>query len=515
MHTCMFIERNAIRFPEAVAAEQDGTQVTWRVFRDHVASVAAGLSTHGVGCGDRVAILAENAAAYIELTYATHWIGATSVPLNTRWTPEEVAFALEDCGASLLFVDGVGAACYQQIPVPERGHVEVFALDRAESLPVRVVSSVDELRGTQPVGQPVAPADGVASIFYTGGTTGRSKGVQLTHGNHVMHSLAFAAELQLTHGLRHLHVAPMFHIADSLFFHVITALGGAHVVITRFEVGACADALSGLSIDQTILVPTMIGMMMNDAAGLKGLQALGRLFYGASPIPQALLDRLMAECPQLDLVQLYGQTESAPVLTVLSDRDHRVVGGAVTRSAGRAMLGCEIAVLDPEDRPVPAGAHGEIAARGPQITPGYLNRPAENASTFRHDWLHTGDAGYIDERGYVYVTDRIKDMIISGGENVYSVEVEQALYALEGVDQCCVIGVPHDKWGEAVHAVVVPRNGHALDRDAVLAHCAERLASYKRPLDVTVRETPLPISGAGKILKRVVREEIRGAPGPV
>jgi len=511
MHTCEFVERNAIRHPEVVATEEQGRQLDWGEFRDNVARLAAGLSATGVGFGDRVAVLAENSVAYIELTYATQWLGGVSVPINTRWTPEEVAFALSDCDARILFVDRVGADCCQRMEPELGGSIRLFALESQQALAVSVESSLPDLRASQGAGRPVATADGVASIFYTGGTTGRSKGVQLTHANHVLHSLALAAELSLAHGTRHLHVAPMFHIADSLFFHVVTALGGTHVVVPRFEPQSCGQTLSTTSMDQTILVPTMIGMLMNEKVGRAGLKALGSLYYGASPMPQALLERLMAECPELELVQLYGQTESGPVLTVLGSDDHHRTDRVVTRSAGRAMLGCEVGIVDPRDNFLQAGEHGEIVARGPQVTPGYLNRPEENARTFRGGWLHTGDAGFMDDEGYVYITDRIKDMIISGGENVYSVEVEQAIYALDGIDQCCVVGVQHEKWGETVHAIVVPKAGSAIDRATVLAHCSHRLASYKRPLEVTIREEPLPVSGAGKILKRVLRDELAKA----
>lgn len=508
MHTCSFIERNAIRYPDDTATEEAGVRQSWRTFRDRIAALAGGLAAKGVQAGDRVAILAENSVAYMEITYATHWLGAVSVPINTRWTPDEVAFALQDSSAKWIFIDQLGAGCYAKMPADVRNAVGPVALD-ATAQSVDGALTVDSLLSAEPVTALRSADDDVASIFYTGGTTGRSKGVQLTHANHVLHSLAFAAELSLTHRMRHLHVAPMFHIADALFFHVVTALGGVHHVIPRFEPSACAQAILDQNIDQTILVPTMIGMMMNEEAGRAGLKKLGRLFYGASPMPQALLDRLMRECPSLDLIQAYGQTEASPVLTLLSGDDHRNATGDITRSAGRPILGCEVAIFDANDQPLPPGAHGEIVARGPQVTPGYLNRPDENRDTFRGGWLHTGDAGVIDERGYVYVTDRIKDMIVTGGENVYSVEVEQALYQLEGVDQCCVVGIPHEKWGEAVHAVIVKKAGSPLDRQGVLDHCAGTLANYKRPLDVTFRDEPLPISGAGKILKRLVRDEIR------
>ena len=509
MHTCTFIERNATRYPDATATEEDGRTLSWQEFRDNVCRLAAGLSSAGVAPGDRIAILAENSAAYIELTYATQWLGAVSVPINTRWTSDEVAFALSDCGARFLFIDGPGADTCQNMDPQTRDSLRLFAIHSEQALSVTVESTLPDLRADEGAKQPLSATEGVASIFYTGGTTGRSKGVQLTHANHVLHSLAMAAELSLAHGTRHLHVAPMFHIADSLFIHTVTALGGAHVVVPRFEPQLCGQTLSAAAIDQTILVPTMIGMLMNEEVGRAGLRRLGRLFYGASPMPQAIMERLMAECPQLELVQLYGQTESGPVLTVLRPDDHLRTDRPVTRSAGRAMLGCEVRIVDPEDKVLPVGKHGEIAARGPQVSPGYLNRPEENASTFRGGWLHTGDAGFMDEEGYVYVTDRIKDMIITGGENVYSVEVEQVVYSLDGVDACCVVGVPHEKWGEAVHAIVVPKAGSDLDAATVLAHCAEHLANYKRPRGVTIRETPLPVSGAGKILKRVLREELR------
>ncbi|MHA7834051.1 MAG: AMP-binding protein, partial [Algiphilus sp.] len=412
MHTCSFIERNAIRYPDDTATEEAGVRQSWRAFRDRITALAGGLAAKGVRAGDRVAILAENSVAYMEVTYATQWLGAVSVPINTRWTPDEVAFALEDSSAQWIFIDQLGAGCYAKMPAEVRKAVGPVALDAAAQA-VDGALTLDSLLSAEPVSALRHADDDVASIFYTGGTTGRSKGVQLTHANHVLHSLAFAAELSLTHRMRHLHVAPMFHIADALFFPVGTALGGVHHVIPRFEPSACAKAILDQDIDQTILVPTMIGMMMNEDAGRAGLKKLRRLLYGASPMPQALLDRVMKECPSLELIQAYGQTESSPVLTLLSGDDHRNPTGDITRSAGRAMLGCEVAIFDANDQPLPPGAHGEIVARGPQVTPGYLNRPDENRDTFRGGWLHTGDAGVMDERGYVYVTDRIKDMIVT------------------------------------------------------------------------------------------------------
>jgi long-chain acyl-CoA synthetase len=229
--------------------------------------------------------------------------------------------------------------------------------------------------------------------------------------------------------------------------------------------------------------------------------------YGASPISEAVLDRAMARLPGVKFVQGYGMTELSPLATLLPAEDHVGAGRAKGRhrSAGRAALGIEVKIVDADDRPVAPGTVGEIAVRGDVVMMGYWNRPEETAKAVIDGWMHTGDGGYMDEDGFVYVVDRIKDMIITGGENVYSTEVENVVAQHPAVLQCAVIGVPDPQWGEAVHAVIVVKAGTTLDAAEVISFCKERIGGYKCPRSVDVRTDPLPMSGAGKILKRELR----------
>ncbi|MGB3622420.1 MAG: AMP-binding protein, partial [Ketobacter sp.] len=229
-------------------------------------------------------------------------------------------------------------------------------------------------------------------------------------------------------------------------------------------------------------------------------------------MPETITKQILKHYPDLDMTQCYGQTESSPVLTLLKSDGHgKGEPLPQAKSAGRAMMGTEIRIADEDDQILATGETGEVIARGPQVMRGYWKREAETEKALRGGWLHTGDAGFMDEQGFVYIVDRIKDMIISGGENVYSVEVEQAIYELPSVAQCAVIGLPHDKWGETVHAVVVPKPSHEITEEQITTHCKVLLADYKQPRSITIRTEALPLSGAGKILKRELRTELTGA----
>jgi long-chain acyl-CoA synthetase len=290
---------------------------------------------------------------------------------------------------------------------------------------------------------------------------------------------------------------------------MITHVAGRHIFIPRFEPRACAQALAEHAVTETILVPTMIQMLIEQPEFTAfDLSKLQRLFYGASPMPEAVALDLMAKLPWVAAWQLYGQTESAPLLTGLDARYHTTQGpyAGRLRSAGRAMPATELRIVDADDREVPRGTVGEIVARGPNVMLGYWGREDLSRATLRGGWLHTGDAAYMDDAGFIFISDRLKDMIISGGENVYSTEVENAMYQHPDVAQCAVIGVPDDKWGERVHAIVVPRAGSEPDPAALIAHCRQLIADYKCPRSVSFRGEPLPLSGAGKVLKTELRK---------
>jgi acyl-CoA synthetase (AMP-forming)/AMP-acid ligase II len=295
----------------------------------------------------------------------------------------------------------------------------------------------------------------------------------------------------------------MFHLADGAAWVARNALGGTHVMVPAFTPAGVAHAIEEHRVTDVLLVPTMIQMLVDDpsTAGAD-LSSLRSLLYGASSISQAVLERAAARLPGAELTQAYGMTELSPVTTLLLPADHG--DDRLRRSAGRSAPHAEVRIVDDEDREVPRGTVGEIVARGGHVMAGYWNRPEETAAAVRDGWMHTGDGGYMDDGGYVFVVDRIKDMIVTGGENVYSAEVENALAAHPAVASCAVIGVPDDEWGERVHAVVVLAAGAATTAPALRFHVKERIAGYKAPRTVEFVDA-LPISGAGKILKRELR----------
>jgi acyl-CoA synthetase (AMP-forming)/AMP-acid ligase II len=252
----------------------------------------------------------------------------------------------------------------------------------------------------------------------------------------------------------------------------------------------------------------MIGMLLQDSALEKtDTSKLGRLIYGASPISQAILKEAMAKMPETKFIHAYGQTELAPLVTLLGS-DYHVLDGPKAdkiRSVGQPVVAVEIEIVDAEGKELPRGTVGEVCVRGATAMLGYWNKPEQTAEALKDGWVHTGDGGYMDEDGFIYIVDRVKDMIITGGENVYSAEVENAIMQYPGLAECAVIGIPDAKWGEAVHAIVVPREGETPDPDAICAHCRELIAHYKCPRTVAIREEPLPKSGAGKIQKFELR----------
>ena len=507
MRVTQALVRNLQQRGQQPATLCEGRQQTWAGFTDRVARLGAALRALGAADGGRVALLALNSDWYLEAMYAVPWAGGIIVPLNTRWSAPEIHYALADAGVSVLVVDGHFLAVAQAACVGLARPPAVLQLGAQDYADTRGVESL--IASHEPAADAERSHDDVSGIFYTGGTTGRSKGVMLTHTNHVTNSVQLAAAMRMPADCRYLHAAPMFHIADALCVYMITTLGGQHVVIPRFEPAACAEAIATHDISDILLVPTMIQMLLDHLEqSPRELPSLKRLYYGASPIPEATLFRLFDALPGCQPTQLYGQTEAAPMITLLEGRYHVKEGpdAGRLRSAGRAMPCVEVRILDEEDREVPRGTVGEVCARGPNVMQGYWGMAEQTATTLRGGWLHTGDAAWMDEDGFIYITDRLKDMIISGGENVYSTEVENALYLHPAVAQCAVIGVPDPRWGERVHAVVVPRAGAARDAESIISHCRGLIADFKCPRSVEFRDDPLPMSGAGKILKTELRK---------
>jgi acyl-CoA synthetase (AMP-forming)/AMP-acid ligase II len=478
---------------------------TFREQADRVARLAGGLRALGVGVGDRVGILALNSDRYAEYLLAVPWAGGVLNPVNIRWSAAEIAYSLNDSATYCLLIDDpfVATAEVLRQSCPD---LRWLVYCGEKSTPDGMVNYKELVAAHQPVCDARRCGDDLAGIFYTGGTTGFPKGVMLSHRNMMTSALGSAATGQiLPEGSVLLHAAPMFHLADLAMWTVQTIRGGTHVMIPAFKSNAVWAAIRDYKVTDVLLVPSMIQMLIDDPTMSEyDVSSLRRILYGASPISQGLLTRVMQLLPEVQFTQGYGTTEAAPMVSLLSHKDHH---GRRLTSAGRAAPHAEIRVIDECGRAATTETVGEICVRGDNIMRGYWNRPDETAAVLVDGWYHTGDAGYLDAEGFLHIVDRIKDMIITGGENVYSAEVENALSTHPSVAASAVIGLPSDQWGETVHAVVVAAPDAHIDTGDLQTHVKARLANYKVPRSLDIVEQ-LPLSGAGKVLKRQLREDV-------
>ena len=486
----------------------EGRARSWREFEARVMRLAGAMADLGYSPGDRIGILALNSDRYLEYFFAMAWGGFVFVPINTRLSTPEIVFWLTDSGCAGLFVDDAFLAVLQQARgrTPDVRHIVHVGSGAAQP---GLIAYEDLIAKGATIADAGEGRDAMAGIFYTGGTTGRSKGVMLSHANIVANAINGAQDFRFSQETVWLHAGPMFHLADGAATFLVTGVGGKHVFIPRFEPAAFLAAIDRERVTDTLCVPTMLNMVVHhpDVARYD-TTTLGTILYGASPMPEAVIRRAFEVMPHTKFVQAYGQSEAAPLMTINPRENHVLEGPRAghLKSAGRALVGCEVQILDVDDREAPRGTVGEICGRGENVMIGYWRQPELTARILRNGWLHTGDGGYMDDQGYVYVVDRLKDMIISGGENVYSAEVEQALYKHADVAECAVIGVPDETWGERVHAIVRLKGGAAPDAQGLIAHCAALIASYKCPRSVAFTPDPLPLSGAGKILKVELRK---------
>ncbi|MFE6157787.1 long-chain fatty acid--CoA ligase [Streptomyces sp. NPDC056486] len=473
---------------------------TVRESADRIARLAGALRDLGTEPGDRVAMLAHNSDRYHEYLFATWWIGAAVVPLNIRWSTQEIGYSLRDCGADVLFVDDAFADHVTRLEAPP---ATVVHCGDAPT-PAGMLAYEDLIENAGAACETGDRGEDLAGIFYTGGTSGTPKGVMLSHTNMALSALGSQVSGRLAApGGRTLHSAPMFHLADLAMWNAQNLVGGTHVILPGFEPGAVLAAIQTHRTTSALLVPTMIQALVDHPSLPEhDLSSMRSIVYGASPMPEAVLKRAMDAFPGVAFVQAYGMTEAAPIATLLTGADH--VAGRRLRSAGRAAAHSEVKIVDLTGREVARGTVGEIALRGGHIMRGYWGRPEESAAVLREGWLHTGDGAYMDDEGYVFVVDRLKDMIISGGENIYSAEVENAIAQHPAVAACAVIGVPDVDWGERVHAVIVLRAGHTTTAEHIRQHTKTLIAGYKAPRSVEFTDA-LPLSPAGKILKRELR----------
>ena len=450
-----------------------------------------------------------NPTTTVPIGETPYWMGAVPVPINYRLAPVEIADILDGISARLLAVEDRWAGLAAELastgrrePVLWIGSDNNNPASEPDYETLREASIEDEGHASGP--------DDDALLLFTGGTTGRSKGVRLTHRNIAANGLQLLAPFRASEDDVMLHVAPMFHSAD-LLGTPLSLLGGAHAYLPDFTSGAFLSAVEKTRATFTLLTPTLlIRIIRSGRLGDFDISTLRRIAYGSAPMDPAWIRRTVEAFPGVELVHCYGLTETSPILTTLGWNQHLagLEGGDRLRSVGRPVIGVELRIADDEESHLPSGAAGEIVVRGPNVSGGYLNRPNETAAVFRDGWFHTGDVGRLDDEGYLYLLDRKKDVIITGGENVWSAEVEAALYAHPDVIEAAVIGMPDEVWGEAVLAVIVPAPGTGLvsedGPDALIAHCRGLIGGYKVPRQFRFIEA-MPKSAMGKILKSELR----------
>jgi long-chain acyl-CoA synthetase len=477
--------RAARYYSGRTALAPGGTRLSFSELEDRVKGIAATLSAHGFNAGDRLALLLPNSPEYIELVYACSWLGVTAVPINTRLSQVEIDRILADATPH-------GLVRHSSLPTP------------TEPIPWQRVVDQDPLETRDELPPEVCyDPEAILALIYTSGTTGRPKGVMVTHANILTDIHNFNYWMRYTKGGIYLHAAPIFHIADFPAMFAAPAVGASQFTIPKFNPQSFCETVERERVSHTVLVPTIINLLTQfPDAGKYDLSSLEVVAYGGSPMAPELIERTRKLLPHVKLVQVYGLSETG-FLTGLQDHEHtqdRLL------SCGRPSVGIDLQVTDESGKQVEVGKPGELVARGANIMRGYWNNPEETELAFRNGSFRTGDIGYQDSQGYFYILDRLKDMIVTGGENVYSGEVEAAIYEHPAVREAAVFGIPDPKWGELVMACVVPKPGMTLTADELVAHCRQSLASYKIPRRVEFQDTDLPKSGSGKILKRVLRD---------
>jgi long-chain acyl-CoA synthetase len=430
-------------------------------------------------------MLLPNEPDYLEIVYACAWLGVIAVPINIRLSITEINHLIADATPQ-------GLIRHSSLPVPTVKPSWEIVLDQE---PLELQSDHHP--------EAIYDPEAILALVYTSGTTGHAKGAVVTHGNILANIDHLNYWMPYREGSVHLHAAPIFHILDFPFMFAAPAFGICQVTIPKFSAQAFCEAVERERVSQSILVPTMINLLIQSSELEKyDLSSLERLAYGGSPMAPQLILRIREVLPKLKLIQGYGLSETG-FLTGLQDHEHM---DHTLMSCGRPCPGVDLRVVDESGKELEAGGRGELVARGANVMRDYWNNSEETKPAFRDGFFRTGDVGYRDANGYFYILDRSKDMIVTGGENVYSGEVEAVIYQHPAVREAAVFGIPDPQWGELVAACVVQKPVKALSEAELIAHCRRSLANYKIPRRIELSDTDLPKSGSGKILKRILRE---------
>ena len=491
MHTFADPLRRALQIAADKVAVVDGDQqFTYTQLADRCARLVGGLYGLGLEAGDRVAIWADNSHAYIEAYVGIPAGGLVVVPLNTRHAEPELRYALEDSGTKVLITDrdasGLADICDHIILVGDAYETLL------QAAPVQLGEGLSE--------------NDLAGLFYTGGTTGKSKGVMLSHRNLIANTFHWLTSVPQTPQDVTLVMAPLFHAAGSNGVLASIWTAGTQVMVGAFNPDLVLDLIQEHRVSLTLGVPTMLAAMAETQHTTpRQVDTVRAIAHGGSPIATEVVRRTWTAFQNAEMIEVYGATELSPLTTALRD-EQNLLDDTRARSCGQSIPGTDVRVLDTDGQEVPAGEIGEVVVRGPNVMLGYWNKPEQTAAVLKDGAYWTGDLGYMDGDGYVFLVDRSKDMIVSGGENVYCTEVEEVLYKHEAVLEAAVYGIPDEKWGEAVHATVVPRPEHSnVAPEALIEFCREHIAGYKVPKGVAIQQEPLPKSGPGKVLKRELR----------
>jgi long-chain acyl-CoA synthetase len=484
---------------------------TWSEVGERVPRIAAALRAMGISGGAFVAALGMNSDRYVELFFAVPWAGGAFAPLNIRWSVVENEYALTDSQSGVLFVDEnfIDQARELKAKLPT---LKTLVFMGEGAVPVGMLGYEDLVASHAPMLDANRRGEDLWVIFYTGGTTAHPKGVMMSHRGLFVATVTYLALLPSIENLSFCYVAGFFHFAGASALLYITLGSGTHVLQPKFDPVPTMQAISEHKVSNMVLVPTMINMLVNHPDFEKyDLSSLRTCVYGGSPMPEALMKLAMNKLPGLQFYQVFGMTETGGFATMLRWRDHITEGPKASRlkSCGQPALGNELRVIKEDGHTAAPGELGEILIRSDMLMSGYLNNPAATAAALQDGWMHSGDAGYFDEDGFLYVADRVKDMIVTGGENVYSIEVERVLFMHPAVREAAVIGVPSEQWGESVHAVIVLKEGvpqSEASPGVLTAFCRQHIGGYKLPRSYEYRTEPLPVTPVGKVRKNLLRD---------
>jgi fatty-acyl-CoA synthase len=500
--------RSAARYPSKTAIIDGELELSYLEFDTMIERVASSLMRHGLGVGDRCAILSHNCWEFAVVSFATARAGIVLVPINFMLTAQEVAYVLEHSEAKAMFAEsGLVGVASEALDIAGAEAALRFVIRPEAEGASKEWTSFESLLDDTDAQQtfPCVGDDEPIRLMYTSGTESRPKGALLSSKSLLSQYVSCVVDGGMAHEDVDLHALPLYHCAQmDCFLGPDVYLGATSVIAPGPDPTVVLALIEKHRVTKFFAPPTVwIGLLASDRFDSTDLSSLSKGYYGASPMPVEVLRELSDRLPDVQFWNFYGQTEMSPLATILQPHEQIEFAG----SAGRPGLNVETRVVDDDDRQLPSGQVGEIVHRSPHATIGYFKDPEKTAEAFRHSWFHSGDLGYFDDNGYLTVVDRKKDMIKSGGENVASREVEEAIYLMDGVAEVAVFGVPDARWVEAVAAAVVLRDGASATADDVKAHVRLRLAGFKTPKHVQIVDE-LPKNPSGKILKRVLREAL-------